>query len=167
MTLHYQKELKHVDKVIRKLVGHVEQNFTDMQTVMAHFDSEVAHKAIKHDKKIDKLEIEIQEACIRILALYHPMATDLRYIVMLLRVNRDLERLGDLIASVCRRLVVLNEQGYQYENLFSEFVENAKAVMISSFDVLFKLDSALAYSVIEQASILSPEKKSAKTFLCR
>lgn len=165
MSLHYQKELKHIDKIVRKLIGHVEQNFADMQTVLTHFDEELARKTIKHDKKIDKLEIEIQEECLKTLALYHPMGTDLRYIVMLLRVNRDLERLGDLISSICRRLILLNEQGYKYENLFAHFVENAKAIMISSFDVLYRLDSNLAYSVIEQASILAPEKKEQKELL--
>jgi phosphate transport system protein len=65
---------------------------------------ELATEVKEHEKDIDRLEVAIERECLRVLALYEPVAGDLRRVLTILRINRDLERIGDLSARIARRV---------------------------------------------------------------
>ena len=65
-------------------------------------DAELARKIVLNDIEIDELEIEVEEECLKILALHQPVAIDLRYIISVLKINNDLERIGDLGKNIAK-----------------------------------------------------------------
>ena len=73
-------------------------------------DSELAERMIDVDRQINRLEIEIDELCLRILARRQPVASDLRFITMALKMVTDLERIGDLGVNICERVIELNDE---------------------------------------------------------
>src|SRR5690606_30710110 len=69
----------------------------------------LAREVIDGDHVIDNAEVEVEETCLKILALYQPVATDLRFVVMALKINNDLERIGDLATSIASRAIYLSK----------------------------------------------------------
>ena len=71
---------------------------------------DLAQEVIRNDHAINLLEIGVDERCLRIMALYQPEAKDLRFLAMALKINKDLERVGDLAASIARKALVLVQE---------------------------------------------------------
>jgi phosphate transport system protein len=81
----------------------VEENLMTAVKAITDHDSELADRVIDTDPEIDALEVEVEEECLKILALHQPVAADLRYVIAVLKINNDLERIGDLAVSVAKR----------------------------------------------------------------
>ena len=60
---------------------------------------------IEYDNQIDSFEVEVEEECLKILALHQPVAADLRYVIASLKINNDLERIGDLAVNIAKRTI--------------------------------------------------------------
>ena len=67
-------------------------------------------RVIDNDHEIDRLEIEIEEECLQIIAMYQPLAKDLRFIIGILKMNNDLERIGDLAVNIVRKVIIFSDQ---------------------------------------------------------
>lgn len=87
--------------------GLVEKQIADAMRALVDRDVEVARQAIERDQRVDQLEIELDEACIRILALHQPAARDLRLVTTALKISTDLERIGDQAENICERAIEL------------------------------------------------------------
>ncbi|NIQ97747.1 MAG: phosphate transport system regulatory protein PhoU, partial [Desulfuromonadales bacterium] len=74
---------------------------------MLEIDVPLAEKVIAGDEEIDQMEVELEEECLKVLALHQPVAVDLRFIVAVLQLDNDLERIGDLAANIAERAVAL------------------------------------------------------------
>ena len=72
-------------------------------------DTLLAEKVIERDATMDRLDIETDELCLKVLALYEPKAIDLRYIITALRILSDLERVGDHCVNICEEVIKLNQ----------------------------------------------------------
>ena len=100
MSIIMEKEIKKLEKLVSNISVKVEENLNEV--IKALIDSNVSSaKSIKEkDNEIDLLEIEVEEECLKILALHQPVAIDLRYIIAVLKINNDLERIGDLTTNI-------------------------------------------------------------------
>ena len=112
-------------------------------------DDKLAGEVIEGDHAIDLKEVEVEEECLKILALHQPVAKDLRFIVAVLKMNNDLERMGDIAVSIARRALYLARRG-QADDLRPEIRGMAETVLSmvgESLDALINADVALARRV--------------------
>ena len=78
---------------------------------MINRDVQLAQRVLASDDAIDRMEVEVEEECLKILALYQPVAADLRFVVAVLKINNDLERMGDLAKNIAKRVAQLEGAG--------------------------------------------------------
>jgi len=97
---HFQEELEALQGRLLEMGGLAEEHVRMAVHGLVDRDPDVIDKALRGDDPINKLHIEIDERCFRLLALYQPMATDLRAIVATVKINTDLERVGDLAVNI-------------------------------------------------------------------
>ncbi|MDF1545571.1 MAG: phosphate signaling complex protein PhoU [bacterium] len=148
MTKHFYNELERLKKKILDLTARVEDSLRMAVKSVTELDRELAMKVISTDQEIDALEVEVEEECLKILALHQPVAADLRYIVAVLKINSDLERIGDLAVNIAKRT-----KNLQYNNgvripfdLHSMLAKTEKMVSESA-DALIRSDAELAQAV--------------------
>jgi phosphate transport system protein len=109
---------------------------------------QVAESVAGRDAEIDQAEVEIEEECLKILALYQPVAIDLRLVVAALKINNDLERIGDLAVNIARKAVAFaHEPPVEIPFDIAGMWEKTQAMLRDSIDALVTLDSALAHQV--------------------
>jgi phosphate transport system protein len=104
---HLQNDLEHLHRALLRLAGYVEDAVITATEALRHRDPEPAQSVIDGDNEIDRLENEVQDECLKILALHAPVAVDLRRISVVLMITTDLERIGDLAVGIAERAVVL------------------------------------------------------------
>lgn len=96
---------------IQHLGGMVQSAIAKAIEALASKDERLAQQVIAEDVAIDRQEVVVEEACLRALALYQPVAADLRFVVAAFKINSDLERTGDLAKNIAKRVVYLARQG--------------------------------------------------------
>jgi len=105
-------------------------------------------EVINGDTEIDKLEVEIEEDCLKILALYQPVAIDLRFIVAVLKINNDLERVGDLAVSISERAENLTKrEKIKFPSELQQMLDKSQNMLRLSLDSLVNLDAKTAQMV--------------------
>jgi phosphate transport system protein len=108
----------------------------------------MAQSVIESDVDVDSEEVEIEEECLKLLALYQPVAVDLRFIVAVLKINNDLERIGDLAVNIAQRsLTLASQQPIEIGFDLSGMAEKARGMLRKSLDSLVKMDTSLAREV--------------------
>jgi phosphate transport system protein len=110
---------------------------------------DLARQVIAGDGQIDQAEVDIEEECLKLLALHQPVAIDLRFIVAVLKLNSDLERIGDLAVNIAERAIRLAEEpGSEYTFDFADMAARVQGMVRSALDALVNLDASLAMQVI-------------------
>ncbi len=107
MPVHLMRETEKLKKLILSLAAQVEENLRHAVRAVIDRDQALAYRAIEIDRAIDVAEVEVEEECLKILALHQPVAHDLRYIITMIKINRDLERIGDLAVNIAERAIQL------------------------------------------------------------
>jgi phosphate transport system protein len=102
---HLQKAIENLIMRLVSLSAKVEENVLLSLKALDQRDEKTARKIIDIDKEIDRSEIDIEEECLKILALHQPVAIDLRYIIAALKINNDLERIGDLAVDIAEHVI--------------------------------------------------------------
>jgi len=148
MALRLQKEIENLKKDILNLGAMVERSVRDATTALDERNDSLAREIIEHDVDIDHKEVEVEESCLKVLALHQPVAGNLRFIVAVLKINNDLERIGDLAVNIAERAAYLATQpaldmGFD----FSTMSTKTQAMLKDSLDALVNLDADLAYKV--------------------
>jgi phosphate transport system protein len=148
MPARLQKELDRLKKQILFLGAMVEENVDMAIKSVDKKDAALAEEAIKADLKIDELEVEIEEECLKLLALYQPVAEDLRFIIAVIKINHDLERIGDEAVNIAERMVYISTRppvpvSFDYRVMS----EKTRAMLKSSLDALVNMDEDLANKV--------------------
>jgi phosphate transport system protein len=103
MSLHLHRAIDGLKKRILELSALVEESVSKALRAVESRDSGLAEEVIAGDQQVDQMEVEVEEECLKILALHQPVATDLRFIVAVLKINNDLERIGDLAVNMASR----------------------------------------------------------------
>ncbi len=141
MSVHLAKDIESVKNKLLTLSAEVEEMVYDAVRALSVKDGELAQKVIQRDREVDLMEVEIEEDCLKILALHQPVAIDLRFIVAILKINNDLERVGDLAGNIARRAQELkNESNVEIPVNFTLMAEIVKKMLAQSIDALIHMD---------------------------
>jgi len=148
MTTHLVMELDLLKQRTFALVAIVEENLSLAVKSVQQRDEEAALAAIERDAEIDRNEVSVEEECLKLLALYQPVAIDLRYIIAILKLNNDLERIGDLAVNIAERAIFLARSDSVPEPFdFNRMASKATMMLKMSLDALVNRDTALAVKV--------------------
>ena len=104
MSAHFQREISKLKQQVLSLCTMVEGQVEKAVRAVQLRDDELAAEVERLDEEIDLREIEVEEECLKTLALYQPVAVDLRFVVSTLKINHDLERIGDLAVNIARKV---------------------------------------------------------------
>ncbi len=149
MTKHFHNELDKIKKMILSLSAIVEERVNMAVKAIEDIDSDLALEIIEKDLEIDSKEVEIEEECLKIMALHQPVAVDLRFLIAVIKINNDLERIGDQAVNIAERVVVISKQNRcDFSFDYSEMAQKAQEMLSKSLDSLINLDSELAYEVL-------------------
>ena len=104
MSAHFQREISKLKQQVLSLCSMVEGQVEKAVRAVQLRDDELAEEVERLDGEIDLREIEVEEECLKTLALYQPVAVDLRFVISTLKINHDLERIGDLAVNIARKV---------------------------------------------------------------
>ena len=142
------RELKKLKKMVSTISMNVEESMNKAIGSFIKHDSKFAKEVIEFDTKIDSLEIEIEEECLKILALHQPVAVDLRYIISIMKINNDLERIGDLATNIAHLVIMLEDKKrIDVHDIIPEMTDIVSRMLKNSLDALFNKDVDLAIKV--------------------
>ncbi len=146
----FDEELRLLREKVLKLGSLVETAIHDSVKSLVERDSELARKVIERDHKINALDVEIDEECIRMIALRQPKARDLRFITTAMKITTDLERMGDLAENVAERAIELNEEPQLKPYIdIPRMAEIAEGMVRDSLDAFVKC-SSVPFEVIKR-----------------
>ncbi len=149
MAKRLQKELERIKKRILGLGAIVEERVRMATRAVDTWDAESAKEIILKDYEIDEIEVEIEEECLKILALHQPVAVDLRFLVAVIKINSDLERIGDEAVNLAERIENISRRkklDLSFE--YGLMAEKAMAMLRMSLDSLVNQDKDLAFQVL-------------------
>jgi phosphate transport system protein len=147
----YEEELRGLRTDLLKMGGLVERQIVDAVNSLVSRDSDKAREVIARDAEVNRMDIEIDAMCIRILALRAPAASDLRFITTGLKINYDLERIGDMAVNICERALELNEEPILKPYIdIPRMASIAESMVKDSLDAFVRGDCDLAQQVIER-----------------
>jgi phosphate transport system protein len=148
MALHLQREVEGLKKKLLTLSTLVEENVGQAVRAVADKNEKTAQGVISSDRVIDLLEIEVEEECLKILALHQPVAVDLRFIIAVLKMNNDFERIGDLSVNIAERALALCKRpAIDLTRKLDVMVEKVRVMLKKSLDSLVTMDAELARRV--------------------
>ncbi|MFQ5470877.1 MAG: phosphate signaling complex protein PhoU [Gammaproteobacteria bacterium] len=151
MNTHLFREIESIKRKILSISAIVEENVSKSVMALIERNTNYADEIIKSDEKVDQMEVALEEECLKVLALYQPVAIDLRFIVSVLKINNDLERIGDLavnIAKQAHRMASLTP--VTIPDGINLMVTNVQLMLKISLDALIKMDPELAVDVCER-----------------
>jgi phosphate transport system protein len=151
MRRHFQEMLGEVERRLADEAGLVDRAIDDAARAFLTRDATRAGLVVEGDSHLDHLEVELERLCLDTLALQQPMATDLRFLAGALKINSDLERMGDLACNVAKQTWRLaGEPVAEFTQPFQELAEAVRSMVRSSVDALLRRDAELARSVWRQ-----------------
>ena len=103
MSRHFQREIEMLKKKILTVGAIVEERIAKAIAAVIKQDAKLALEVVEGDEEIDQLEVDVEEDCVKILALHQPVAIDLHFVVAVLKINNDLERMADHAVNIARR----------------------------------------------------------------
>jgi phosphate transport system protein len=111
-------------------------------------DEELARKVLEREAQTNTMEVDVEEDCLKILALHQPVAADLRYIIAVLKINQDLERIGDLAVHIAERgLFLCGQPPISMPFRLGEMADKAQAMLKKVLDAFVNLSDAAAHDV--------------------
>ncbi len=148
MAVHLQREISKLKQQLLSLCAMVEGQVEKAVRAVQMRDDELAQEVEDRDEDIDLREIEVEEECLKTLALYQPVAGDLRMIVSTLKINHDLERIGDMAVNIARKVrgLVIDPPPDVACDLGS-MCEKTQVLLRDSIDALVNSDAAQAASI--------------------
>ncbi len=148
----YEQELAHLREQVLLMGAKVEEMIKSSMQSLDERNSELARRMIDYDHQINRLEVEIDDACLRILARRQPVASDLRFLTIALKLVTDLERIGDLGVNICERSLELNEEPplKPHHAGLRVMAEKAQGMVREALDAFVRGDAERAQQVLER-----------------
>lgn len=148
MPIHFEREVNKLRQAVFSLSAAVQKNLQQAIQSMETQDKDLAQTVREADNAVDEMEIYVEEECLKILALYQPVARDLRFIVSLLKTDNDLERIGDLSRDISDLVIALCKRpGVVLPFDWKAMTEQVQWTVKSSLEALIHEDLPLAYEV--------------------
>ncbi len=163
MSIHLHREMENLNRAALEMCAHVEQNVRDAAQAFLDRDNELANRVIAADRFIDKMDAELTENCLKTLALYQPVAGDLRFIFSLAKISGILERIGDLAENLARKGRSLCRQDpVATPPEIADMAERARVMLKNGIDSLVDRDTAKARAVIKADSEVNAGKRAVR-----
>jgi phosphate transport system protein len=144
----YEEDLKKLREDILYMGGLVEDQIQKAVSSLVDRDSALAETIIERDHEVNRLDVEIDDVCIRLLALHQPAARDLRFITTALKITTDLERIGDMAVNICERALELNEEPQLKPYIdIPRMARTSERMIRESLDAFVREDTDLALKV--------------------
>ena len=149
----YEGELRRLREMLLTMGAKVEEMLGQAMKALVERDTALAEHTLYIDRQINRLEIEVDDLCLRVLARRQPVASDLRFITMALKVVTDLERMGDLGVNICERVLELNQEPplKPYVEVV-DMAEAAREMLREALDAFVAGDADRALAIIERDS---------------
>ncbi len=160
MSVLLSRELERIKRSLLALCALVEEQVSNAVRALLERDEELANAVERRDQDVDQREIEIEEECLKTLALHQPVAVDLRLIVASLKINNDLERIGDLAVNItkkARALALMPAFTVPFD--LAGMSEKAQSMLHDSLDALVNLDAELAKDVCSRDDAVDAMKR--------
>ncbi len=149
MERHLDEELDKLNTNILKMAAMVEEAIHKSIEALKKRDKDIAEKIITNDRNIDEMEIAIDEEVIDLLALFQPMALDLRFIMTGMHINNELERIADLTVNIAQRVLEVADQPLLKELVdIPKLADQARWMVKNAIDAFIKHDENLAKEII-------------------
>lgn len=151
MTKHLTRDLEGLERRLLLLAGEVEESVRRSVRALIERRMELAERVIEGDDSIDRLEVEIEDECLKMLALHQPVASDLRFIVACLKSAGDLERIGDLAGSIAERAISFAARSEMpLPPRLHEMVEACARMLRATIEAFVRGDSGAARAILAQ-----------------
>ena len=149
MTKHLERDLNQLSNQISDLGALVSESTSKCMVMLQTFDRGIAKKIVETEAEVNTTEVEIEEECLKVLALHQPVAGDLRFLIVVLKVNNDLERMGDQVVNIAERVSFLADKERVVADLdFVAMGDLASRMVNQSVKALVKRDSSMAREVL-------------------
>lgn len=150
MTMHLQRDLEQLRKQLIDLGSRVETSTRKIVEAIVRRDLSELDELEAAEEEINSLEVDIENECLKILALHQPVAGDLRFIIVVLKVNNDLERMADQAVNLTERVQsIADEKPIEVTLPFAEMGEYVKKMVSLSLEALLKADPSVAREVLD------------------
>ena len=160
MSMHLRRELDKLRRMIVEQCAQVEQNVRDAARAFLERDVELAERTIAADDLVDRRELEIEEACLALLALYQPVAADLRLVFSAVKINASLERIGDLAENLAKKgRNLAKKPSLPIPGEFSEMAVITREMLTACIDAFVASDSAKAAAVMDRDGEVDARKR--------
>jgi phosphate transport system protein len=147
----YEEELRGLRAGLLKMGGLAERQIAEAIDSLVNRNTGQARETIERDVEVNRMDTEMDERCIRLLALHQPAASDLRFITTGLKITTDLERIGDNAVNICERTIELNEEPQLKPYIdIPRMAEIAQTMVKDSLDAFMRDDTTLAEEVIDR-----------------
>lgn len=151
METQFQRELNSLKSELLRMAGLAERAIRNAVEALVKRDTALAEKTIAEDEQINQEELLIDDWCLRLLALHQPLAADLRFITSAMRINAELERIGDQAVNIAERVLSLNQEPQLKPYIdIPRMAEITQSMVKDVLDAFVNGDSQLARSVCER-----------------
>ncbi len=148
MARQKEQDIESLKERVLKMGGFVEESIRKSITALVERDQKLAIEVIDGDAIVNNYDVEIEEECIRFLAIWQPTGSNLRFVTTAIKIITDLERIGDLAVDICERAVELNDEPPLKPYIdIPRMAEAAQKMLKDSLDSFVARDEALAMSV--------------------
>ena len=148
MQKHLQKDIDSIKNKIITMGSEIEDRVYKSSLALINRDERLVNEVIQSDSQIDKMEVDIEEHCLKILALYQPVAIDLRFIIAVLKINNELERVGDIAVNIAERAAVLcKRKDFKIPYNVTAMATKVESMLTRSIDALDNMDVSLAHQI--------------------
>ena len=149
MTKHLERDLNQLSNQISDLGALVSESTSKCMVMLQTFDRGIAKEIVEAEAEVNTTEVDIEEECLKVLALHQPVAGDLRFLIVVLKVNNDLERMGDQVVNIAERVSFLADKERVVADLdFVAMGDIASRMVSQSVKALVKRDSLMAREVL-------------------
>jgi phosphate transport system protein len=151
----YERELQEIREGLLYIGALTERALERGTQALVERNSDLAREIVRDDEQIDRLDVDLEEKCIRLLALRQPAARDLRFITTAIKITGHLERIGDMAANIAEKVIILNDlpKIKPYIDL-PRMVEISRGMIRMSLDAMVREDVGLAIKVREEDAVM-------------
>ncbi len=152
---HFDRFLLEIREKLLTMAASVEKAIYNANRALVERDSNLARQVIQEDDAIDAQEVAVEERCIRLLAMRHPMASDLRFVTTAIKINADLERIADNAVNIAERALELNEEPILKPYIdIPRMADTARSMLREALDAFVNQDADKAMKVIRSDEVV-------------
>ena len=154
MQRHFDRDIEEIKDLLLRMGAMVEDSIAQSIGALLQRDTIIAQEVIRNDDLIDRMEVEIDQRTIELIAKMQPTASDLRFVATIMKITPELERIADLAQDVCERVMELNREPQLKPVVqLPQLADIAQKMVRESLDSFVRGDADLARSVIRQDDI--------------